>query len=80
MDAPDILHTLIPRAEIEAEVTRLAAAISRDYRDKKPLIICILKGSFMFLADLVRRLDFPLEVDFVRLSSYGCGRETSGKV
>jgi hypoxanthine phosphoribosyltransferase len=71
---------LIPRAEIEATVKRLAAAISRDYRNKAPLIIGILKGSFVFLADLVRQLDFPLEVDFVRLSSYGRGQETSGRV
>ncbi len=71
---------LFPRTEIEAAVERLAAAISRDYPDKNPLIIGILKGSFVFMADLVRRLDFPLEVDFVRLSSYGRGRETSGKV
>jgi hypoxanthine phosphoribosyltransferase len=74
------LHLLLPRAEIEATVKRLAAAISADHRDKGPLIIGILKGSFVFMADLVRQLDFPLEVDFVRLSSYGRGRETSGKV
>jgi hypoxanthine phosphoribosyltransferase len=74
------LHLLIPRAEIEATVRRLAAAITADYHDKDPLIIGILKGSFVFLADLIRQLDFPLEVDFVRLSSYGRGRETSGRV
>ena len=44
------------------------------------MLICILKGSFVFLADLVRALDIPLEVDFVKLSSYGKGKETSGKV
>ncbi len=70
----------MPRAEIETTVKRLAAAISADYRDKESLIIGILKGSFIFMADLVRQLDFPLEVDFVRLSSYGSRRETSGKV
>lgn len=74
------LHTLIPRTEIDATVKRLAEAISRDYRDKEPLLVGILKGSFVFLADLVRQLDFSLEVDFVRLSSYGSERETSGKV
>ncbi len=71
---------LISRAEIEATVKRLAAAIMADYHDNNPLIIGILKGSFVFLADLVRQLDFPLEVDFVRLSSYGRGQETSGRV
>jgi hypoxanthine phosphoribosyltransferase len=61
-------------------VKRLASEITRDYHDKNPLLIGILKGSFMFLADLVRQLDFPLELEFVRLSSYGRGRQTSGKV
>lgn len=74
------IHLLLPRVEIEATVKKLATAISTDYRDKEPLIIGILKGSFVFMADLVRQLDFPLEVDFIRLSSYGRGRETSGKV
>jgi hypoxanthine phosphoribosyltransferase len=80
MDSQPELHLLIPRAEIEVTIKRLAAAITADYRDKSPLVIGVLKGSFVFLADLVRQLDFPLEVDFVRLSSYGRGRETSGKV
>jgi len=80
MDSQPELHRLFPRGEIEATVKRLAAQITADYRDKEPLIIGILKGSFVFLADLVRQLDFPLEVDFIRLSSYGSGKETSGKV
>lgn len=74
------LHILFNRQEIEAAVRRLAAEISRDYHDKHPLLIGILKGSFMFMADLTRHLDFPLEVDFIGLSSYGKGRQTSGKV
>jgi hypoxanthine phosphoribosyltransferase len=80
MDKQSRLRVLLPRAEIEATVKRLAAEISADYRDKNPLIIGILKGSFVFMADLVRALDFPLEVDFIRLSSYGGGKETSGRV
>lgn len=74
------LHRLVSCAEIESAVKRLASEITRDYHDKNPLLIGILKGSFMFLADLVRQLDFPLEVEFVRLSSYGSGRQTSGRV
>ena len=73
-------HILLTRQEIEAAVSRLAAEISRDYHDKHPLLLGILKGSFVFLADLIRRLDFPLEVDFLRLASYGKGRQTPGKV
>ena len=74
------LHTLFTRQEIEAAVSRLAAEITRDYRDKHPILIGILKGSFMFMADLIRLLDFPLEVEFIRLSSYGRGSQTSGRV
>ena len=70
---------LFNREEIEAAVKRLAAEIRKDYLGKHPILIGILKGSFMFMADLIRLLDFPLEVEFVRLSSYGGGRETTGK-
>jgi hypoxanthine phosphoribosyltransferase len=80
MDSQAKLHSLLPRAEIESAVSRLAAEITRDYQDKRPVLIGILKGVFIFMADLVRHLDFPLEVEFVRLSSYGCGRQTSGRV
>jgi hypoxanthine phosphoribosyltransferase len=74
------LTILFNKDEIAAAVRRLAAEISRDYRDKHPLLIAVLKGSFVFLADLIRQLDFPLEIEFVRLSSYGKGTESSGKV
>jgi hypoxanthine phosphoribosyltransferase len=80
MDSQAKLHSLLSRAEIAAAVSRLASEITRDYRDKNPLFIGVLKGSFMFLADLVRLLDFPLEVDFIVLSSYGSGTQTSGRV
>jgi len=76
----DKLNILFTRDEIAAAVHRLAAEISRDYRGKNPLLIAVLKGSFVFLADLVRQLDFPLEIEFVRLSSYGKGTESSGRV
>jgi len=74
------LHILFSRKEIEATVKKLASEIKEDYQDKSPLLIGILKGSFMFMADLIRQLDFPLEVEFIKLSSYGQGRESSGKV
>ena len=73
-------QTLFTRDEIEATVKRLAAEIRRDYQDKHPLLIGVLKGSFVFLADLIRLLDFPLEVEFIKLSSYGKGMESSGKI
>jgi len=71
---------LINRTEVAEVVARLACEVNRDYRGKQPLLIGILKGSFVFMADLIRQLDLPLEVDFVKLSSYGAGKETSGKV
>ena len=74
------LQVLFSRREIEATVKRLAAEIKQDYQDKNPLLVGVLKGSFMFMADLIRWLDFPLEVDFVTLSSYGRGKESSGKI
>ena len=80
MDSQPKLRCLLPRAEIEAAICRLASEITRDYRDKHPLLLGVLKGSFMFMADLVRLLDFPLEVDFIRLSSYGSCQQTSGRV
>ena len=53
-------HILFAREEVEATVRRLAAEIRRDYHGKNPLLIGILKGSFVFMADLIRLLDFPL--------------------
>ena len=73
-------HILFTREEVEATVNRLAAEVRRDYQGKHPLLIGILKGSFVFMADLIRLLDFPLEVEFITLSSYGRGRESSGKI
>ena len=80
MSSQPKLKLLFSREEIEATVARLAAEISRDYRSHCPLLVGVLKGSFMFIADLIRLLDFPLEVEFIQLSSYGRGRESSGKV
>ena len=71
---------LLTRAEINEAVARLAAEVRRDYRGKQPLCIGILKGSFVFMADFIRQLELPVEVDFVRLSSYGAGRQTSGNI
>lgn len=80
MSAQPRVHILFSHDEIKATVRRLAAEIKKDYQARDPLLIGILTGSFMFMADLVRFLDFPLEVEFVRLSSYGRGRQSSGKV
>ena len=80
MNSQPELQILFSKAEIAAAVSRLAIEIKKDYQDKYPLLIGILKGSFMFMADLVRLLDFPLEVEFIQISSYGRGRSTPGEI
>ena len=80
MSSQPKLHILFRQDEIEATVKKLAAEIKEDYHGKYPLLIGVLKGSFMFLADLVRLLDFPLEVEFIRLSSYSRSRQSSGRI
>ncbi len=80
MAAPRQPELLLTKEEIGREVNRLAQEISRDYRGKHPLLLGILKGSFVFMADLIRLLEIPVAVDFVSLSSYGSARVTSGEV
>ena len=74
------LKVLISREEIKNTVARLAKVIKEDYHDTQPLLISVLKGSFMFMADLIRQLDLPVEIDFIKLSSYGAGMKSSGEV
>ena len=69
----------IPEEKILAEVERLAACLNRDLAGKNPLFLCVLNGSFMFAADLFRRIDIPAEISFVKLSSYQ-GTASTGKV
>ena len=69
----------IPEEKILSEVERVANEINRDLVDSNPLFISVLNGSFMFTADLMRRLNIPSEVSFVKLSSYE-GTDTTGKV
>ena len=76
----DIEKILITKAEIEEKVRALAAQLDADYRDKNPLMLCILKGSvLLFAADIVRNMKIKLEIDFMAISSYGAGT-TSGIV
>ena len=74
------LKVLITREEIKNTVAKLANALKEDYRGKHPLLIGVLKGSFVFMADLIRQLDLPVEIDFIRLYSYGADMKSSGKV
>lgn len=74
---PKVLYT---KEEIAERVARLAQQISTDYQGRCPLLLGILKGSFVFMADLIRLLQIPVEIDFISLSSYGSAKVTSGKV
>ncbi|HEX4512187.1 MAG TPA: hypoxanthine phosphoribosyltransferase [Polyangiaceae bacterium] len=72
--------TMLPREEIQKRVQELGAEITNDYKDGSLVLICVLKGSFVFAADLMRAIDLPLRVDFLGVRSYGEGTETSGVV
>jgi hypoxanthine phosphoribosyltransferase len=76
----DRLNRLLTAEEIASIVKSLADQISRDYVGKELILICILKGAFMFLSDLIRHLRIPVKIDFVRLASYGAGMKSSGLV
>jgi len=71
---------LIARTEIEKRVQEMAEIISRDYEERELIVIGILKGAFIFMADLVRRLRVHCKIDFVRLASYGTGTVSSGNI
>lgn len=68
------------RQEIQERVRQMAAAISEDYRGREPVLVGILKGAFIFMADLTRQLDIPCKVDFLRAASYGSRSISSGEV
>jgi hypoxanthine phosphoribosyltransferase len=73
------VEVMIPADEIAERVGQLAAQISADYAGKRPVVIGVLKGAWIFLADLVRHLTIPIRSDFVRVTSYGMGTETNGQ-
>lgn len=71
---------LLTRDVIEKRVRELADVISREYAGKELIVIGVLKGAFIFMADLIRCMSIPCRVDFVRLASYGAGTASAGKV
>ncbi|GGE21716.1 hypoxanthine phosphoribosyltransferase [Marinithermofilum abyssi] len=76
----DIKDVLISEEEVQQKVSELGKQLKEDYQDLNPLCICVLKGAFPFMADLVRAMDIPLEMDFMAVSSYGASTESSGVV
>ncbi len=71
---------VIKKKDIDKAVSSMARAISVDYADRDLTVIGVLNGAFIFMADLVRHLDIPVEIDFVRIASYGAGTKSSGQI
>ena len=76
----DIQKILVSEEQLSAIVERLAKEVSRDYADKKLLLVGILKGSVVFMGDLMKKLTIPSQIDFMKVSSYGSGTRSSGYV
>lgn len=76
----DIERVLFTEAELKDRVAELGARITADYQGKRPIVISILRGSYIFMADLTRSIDLPITVDFMAVSSYGAGTSSSGQV
>ncbi|HON86533.1 MAG TPA: hypoxanthine phosphoribosyltransferase [Syntrophorhabdaceae bacterium] len=75
-----MLKKYIDKREIGETVKRLAQEIENDYKDREIFFVCLLKGAFMFTADLIRHIKNPVRVDFIRASSYGNNMVTCGEV
>ena len=81
MDFPNADYkTLIDPQALERRVAELGRQITEDYKGESLYICCVLKGAFIFTADLIRHIEIPLRVDFIRLASYGNATESTGKV
>jgi hypoxanthine phosphoribosyltransferase len=74
------IATMLSAEQIAARVRELGAQITHDYVDRNLVLVCVLKGSFVFASDLARAIDLPLRVDFLGVRSYGEGTESSGVV
>lgn len=74
------IETLIPREKVEQRIKELACEITKDYEGKEVVVLGLLKGSVVFMSDLIKELDLPLTIDFMNVSSYGDGTTTTGVV
>jgi hypoxanthine phosphoribosyltransferase len=77
---PDIERVLIDADEIQDKIAELAKLVNEDYRGKDLLLVGVLKGAFVFMADLARHIQLPIEFDFMAVSSYGSSTQSSGVV
>ena len=76
----DIERVLFSEEELDKRVSEIAAEINRDYAGKEPMLISVLRGSFVFMADLTRKIEVPCTIDFMSVSSYGKGTTSTGQV
>lgn len=76
----DIERVLISEAEIATRIQEIAKVLDADYQGKEPILICILKGSVVFFTDLMRAMKTPVTIEFMKVSSYGFGTVSSGKL
>jgi hypoxanthine phosphoribosyltransferase len=76
----DLAKILLSADQIQAKVAELGAAVARDYDGLRPVFLSVLKGSVVFLADLLRHIEMPVEVDFIAAASYGSATQSSGIV
>ena len=76
----DVEEILLTGEEVQARVAELGAELAADYEGREPVLVSVLKGSIIFLADLVRAMPIPLSIDLMEVSSYGASTESSGQV
>lgn len=78
----DLQEILLSEQEVDEIISRIAKDLDRDYsgEDKRLVLVCILKGSVVFMGDLMKKITIPVEIDFMRVSSYGAGTETTGSI
>lgn len=79
-DEGGIGEVVVSAEQLAARVSELGAEITADYAGRRPLLVCILRGAYVFLTDLARAVDLPAEIDFMAVSSYGNSTHTSGTV
>ncbi len=76
----DIEQIWISKEDLSKRIKEIALELDEEYKGKNPLMICILRGAVMFFADLIREMKIPLEIDFMSISSYGAGVNSTGEV
>ena len=80
VDDPCLGDVVVESGALQRRIAELGAEITRDYQGRSPLLVGVLKGAFMFMSDLARAIDLPVEFDFMAVSSYGSSTKTSGVV